>query len=292
MTVRRSGPDLTTPAAASSTPSRVTPRPSSGRVSARVLIVSALGVLAIYSAGFLRTRAAAERLTQASGRRHQVDMADVQQVLDVARFTNAPTAPAANGPSSGSAPPTTPATATVSGGTSNPIPHVEQANTADRTLAMAADRTSASAAAPVPVTATAAEHAPAAAAAAVPVSEAPPPAIAVAGESAPPTTPTAIAVDAKPSTQVPEPPKYHDGTFVGWGYCRHGQIQSTIVIEHGRIVSAEITQCGTRYSCDWIEKLPPQVVSRQSAEVDFVSGASESADAFYYSIEDALKKAK
>lgn len=101
-----------------------------------------------------------------------------------------------------------------------------------------------------------------------------------------------MTTDAKSPAAAAEPVRYNDGTFVGWGYCRHGQIQSTIVIEHGRIVSAEITQCGTRYSCDWIAKLPPQVVSRQSAEVDFVSGASESADAFYYSIEDALKKAK
>jgi uncharacterized protein with FMN-binding domain len=38
--------------------------------------------------------------------------------------------------------------------------------------------------------------------------------------------------------------------------------------------------------------LPPQVPQRQSAEVDRVSSATESADAFYFAIVDALEKAK
>jgi len=38
--------------------------------------------------------------------------------------------------------------------------------------------------------------------------------------------------------------------------------------------------------------LPPQVVERQSAEVDYVSGATQSANAFYFAVVDALSKAK
>ncbi len=38
--------------------------------------------------------------------------------------------------------------------------------------------------------------------------------------------------------------------------------------------------------------LPGQVVSRQSPNVDYVSGATQSTDAFYYAIVDALSKAK
>jgi uncharacterized protein with FMN-binding domain len=83
-----------------------------------------------------------------------------------------------------------------------------------------------------------------------------------------------------------------DGTFLGWGYSRHGDIQASVEIQNGRIVSAVIAQCLTRYSCDVIDKLPPQVAARQSAEVDHVSGATESADAFYDAIVDALSKAK
>jgi uncharacterized protein with FMN-binding domain len=100
-------------------------------------------------------------------------------------------------------------------------------------------------------------------------------------------------IDAPP----PEPPavargQYKDGNYTGWGYCRHGDIQASVVIESGRIVSAKVAQCLTRYSCNWIEPLYPQVVQRQNAEVDYISGASESSDAFHDAIAEALAKAK
>ena len=58
------------------------------------------------------------------------------------------------------------------------------------------------------------------------------------------------------------------------------------------IASAVISQCLTRYSCSWIAALPPQVVSRQSPETDYVSGATQSTNAFYYAVVEALAKAK
>ena len=64
------------------------------------------------------------------------------------------------------------------------------------------------------------------------------------------------------------------------------------MIEDGRIASATIAQCLTRYSCDVIAKLPPQVAQRQSPDVDYVSGATQSTDAFYYAVVEALYKAK
>ena len=60
----------------------------------------------------------------------------------------------------------------------------------------------------------------------------------------------------------------------------------------GRIIAASITQCLTRYSCSWIAGLPPQVLARQNAEVDYVSGATQSTNAFYYAVVEALAKAK
>jgi uncharacterized protein with FMN-binding domain len=83
-----------------------------------------------------------------------------------------------------------------------------------------------------------------------------------------------------------------DGTYYGWGSSRHGDIQAAVVIESGRIASATIAQCLTRYSCSVIDKLPPEVAQRQSPEVDYVSGATQSTNAFYYAVVDALGKAK
>ncbi|HEY6356640.1 MAG TPA: FMN-binding protein, partial [Vicinamibacterales bacterium] len=76
------------------------------------------------------------------------------------------------------------------------------------------------------------------------------------------------------------------------GSSRHGDIQATVVIAEGKIASATITQCLTRYSCSLIAHLQGQVVTRQSADVDYVSGATQSTDAFYYAVADALSKAK
>jgi uncharacterized protein with FMN-binding domain len=95
-------------------------------------------------------------------------------------------------------------------------------------------------------------------------------------------------VPAAPQTAA----QYKDGTYKGWGTCRHGDIEAQVVIEGGRITSASISQCLTRYSCDVIGRLPPEVVQRQSAEVDYVSGATQSANAFYYAVLGALGKAK
>jgi uncharacterized protein with FMN-binding domain len=83
-----------------------------------------------------------------------------------------------------------------------------------------------------------------------------------------------------------------DGVYSGWGTSRHGDIQASVEIKDGRILSATITQCRTRYPCSDIAALPGQVVKRQSPEVDIVSGATQSSDAFYYAVVEALSKAK
>jgi uncharacterized protein with FMN-binding domain len=109
------------------------------------------------------------------------------------------------------------------------------------------------------------------------VTAAPPPAVATA-EPAPPA----------PAPQV----RWKDGTYTGWGTSRHGDIQAYVTIEGGQITRAGIAQCLTRYSCSWIQYLPGQVVTRQSPEVDYVSGATQSTNAFYYAVVEALTKAK
>lgn len=124
-----------------------------------------------------------------------------------------------------------------------------------------------------------------------------------------PDTTRAIAVAERPKSNTPAPPvadtaikapadttrtfpDLKDGVYTGWGTSRHGDIESRVEIRNGRIVSASIAQCLTMYSVYWIAGLPPQVVKRQSPEVDFVGGATESTNAFYYGVLEALKKAK
>ena len=110
--------------------------------------------------------------------------------------------------------------------------------------------------------------------------------------------PVEVAVIAPPavlpveSAPAPATPAWKDGTYTGWGYSRHGNIEAAVVIENGRIASATISQCRTRYSCSVIDKLPPQVAQRQNPDVDYVSGATQSADAFYGAVVEALSKAK
>jgi uncharacterized protein with FMN-binding domain len=111
--------------------------------------------------------------------------------------------------------------------------------------------------------------------------------------SPPPTTDPAPAVADSAKAEPPAPPaaresKFKDGTYKGWGYSRHGDIEAAVVIQDGRVVSAEITQCLTRYSCSVIDALPPQVISRQNAFVDLISGATESANAYSNAIFRAL----
>jgi uncharacterized protein with FMN-binding domain len=104
-------------------------------------------------------------------------------------------------------------------------------------------------------------------------------------------TPPAPAAPAAPAAPV-IPAVLKDGKYQGWGTCRHGDIQATVVVEGGKILSAVISDCQTRYSCDVIEKLPPQVAQRQSPDVDHVSGATQSADAFYWAVVSALRQAQ
>ncbi|MEO6186813.1 MAG: hypothetical protein ABIP38_05110 [Steroidobacteraceae bacterium] len=86
--------------------------------------------------------------------------------------------------------------------------------------------------------------------------------------------------------------KWRDGTYTGWGTSRHGDLKVQVVIRDGRIVDASIASCETRYPCDVISEIIPQPVARQVPDVDRVSRATESADAYYYGLVEALKEAQ
>ncbi len=102
------------------------------------------------------------------------------------------------------------------------------------------------------------------------------------------TTAAATPADSAKAALAP----LRDGSFTGYGTSRHGDIEATVEIKDGRITAATISQCLTRYSCSWIAMLPGQVVARQTADVDVVSGATQSSDAFYYAVLSALRQSR
>lgn len=103
------------------------------------------------------------------------------------------------------------------------------------------------------------------------------------------TTPKPIAITREPTSG--SPPKWRDGTYTGLGDSPHGDIEARVVIKDGRIVEAGIATCDTRYPCYVIDPLIHQPVERQSPDVDYMSHATESSDAYYNALVAALDAA-
>jgi uncharacterized protein with FMN-binding domain len=231
---------------------RIVERPAAGqKISSSLVTLSSAAIFAVYAAGYHRTGSAADKFAAQDARRRTAAAIVAGAVTPQAALPQIAATPAVRPSSTPLAPPRK-ARPRVSSGEA---PRVAQAP---------------------------AEDSPAA-------------------PSAPPdaTPPGAPAIEA--AAPQPQPPvRYKDGTYLGWGRSRHGDIQASVVIEAGRIVSSAIVQCLTRYSCSWIASrvkgvgyynLPEEVVARQSANVDYVSGATESSDAFYGAITSALSQA-
>jgi uncharacterized protein with FMN-binding domain len=98
---------------------------------------------------------------------------------------------------------------------------------------------------------------------------------------------------AAPAQVAPAGPvTYQDGTYSGYGTSRRGDVEVAVVIQGGKIVSADVTRCMTQYPESRIARLPAQVVARQSAQVDRVSGATYSTQAYQQAVQQALNKAR
>jgi uncharacterized protein with FMN-binding domain len=109
--------------------------------------------------------------------------------------------------------------------------------------------------------------------------------------AAPSQSPPAVTEPGE-NTLAHGPARFNDGLYTGWGTSPHGRIEASVEIRAGRIVSARISTCKTRWPCARIALLVPQVAERQSQEVDVITGATDSSDAFYYALFDALSKAQ
>ena len=109
--------------------------------------------------------------------------------------------------------------------------------------------------------------------------------------SAPTPAPTPIKTPTPAPTQAASNDAYRDGTYSGSGTSRHGGIDVTVVVSGGRIVSAAISRCSTRYPCSYIEELPGDVVTNQRVTARYISGATDSSRAYMQAVSAALAKA-
>lgn len=102
-----------------------------------------------------------------------------------------------------------------------------------------------------------------------------------------------VAPSNSRSQPSPTPPSaYKDGSYSGSGNSRHGGMQVQVVIKGGKITSANVTSCGTRYPCSDVDQLVSAAVSKQSVPASHVSGATDSSQAYKQALTSALKQAK
>ena len=244
--------------------------------------MSSAAVLTVYAAGYVRTRPAANRVAydkfieQAAPQQASRE-ADVPPPAPARQSASSP-APAVPDRAEAKKPPAVASTAApsvVKETASVPGPVAQTA------MAAAAVASPAETPASTAQTQQAAEVASVSTAASAHATTAP----ASPASTEPPAAAAATAPTAPPA------PVWKDGKYSAWGTCQHGDIEATVVIEGGKIVSADISNCQTRYSCDVIENLPAKVVTRQKAKFDRVGGATESAYAYYGAVYWALDKA-
>ncbi|HTS47391.1 MAG TPA: hypothetical protein VMH05_05575 [Bryobacteraceae bacterium] len=264
---------------------------SNKKVANSLVAMSSAAVLAVYTAGFVRTRPVANRLTYESF----MERAAPQQTehdVDIPSAASSALPPPSQ-PNGRPAAARVTAVPSAASKVNRPAP-----SAVAQTAATQAAPSEPAATVPAPVSATSTAPAPATAEAkaepAASVASAPA-AQTTATAASDPAGPAAPAVATAPAAQAtppaPAPRVWKDGKYTAWGTCQHGDIQATVVIEGGRIISAEITNCQTRYSCDVIENLPAKVITRQKAKFDTVGGATESAYAYYGAVYWALDQA-
>lgn len=239
----------------------------SNKISPSLVALSSAAILAVYAAGYQRTSTAADRFAAqaAAARRRAVHVGEaVMTQMAAPAITTTPNRSSQN--VAASAPAVAAHTILPPTSATSPVVPTGSPASAPSATGMALS------AAAVPPT--------------VPAGNA-----AVVAADQRTLEPTPAAAPALAALQ-PKDNEYADGAYLGWGRCRHGEIQVKVVIVAGRISSADVSRCETRYPCTYIRRVPPQVVAWQDpGAIDNVSGATESVDAYYEALIEALSKA-
>ena len=266
------------------------------KVANGVVALGSAAVMAVYGAGYAKTQAAADRFAQQAAER--------RPHIPAARGDDEASALALDAPA-----PAAPETALVEPRPTDTVTAAAASESKPAALNPAVEKPVAEARAVAATPKAAKTEAPADTAAAAPAAAAT--VAPAAGEDEEPAVPVQTAAAQAPApapapvpapAPAPAPPvaapaapakaTYKDGTFYGWGTSRHGDIQAAVVIENGRITVARVERCLTRYSCNWIVPIPPRILAKQGTTYDYVSGATESSDAFQDAVSEALSTAK
>jgi uncharacterized protein with FMN-binding domain len=86
--------------------------------------------------------------------------------------------------------------------------------------------------------------------------------------------------------------QYKNGTFQGTGSNRRGSIQVAVSIKNDKITDVTISNFAMHYTQADVVHMPQEVVKKQSAQVQNVSGATYSTQAFKDAVQNALSQAR
>jgi uncharacterized protein with FMN-binding domain len=92
---------------------------------------------------------------------------------------------------------------------------------------------------------------------------------------------------ARPAAQ------WKDGVYPGKAEGVHGDIELSVTVEKGKIAKIEVTKQSEAAGVSDVafQRVPQEIIEKQSTTVDAVSGASLSSKAIMAAAEDALRKA-
>jgi uncharacterized protein with FMN-binding domain len=121
------------------------------------------------------------------------------------------------------------------------------------------------------------------------------PVISTAASSTATVAPTPVVGASAPTSSVAATSSaaaYADGTYSGQGTSRRGGLGVAVSIQGGVITGVQITSVNTEYPVSRIASLPAAVVKQQTANVNVISGATYSSQAFKQAVQQALAVAQ
>ena len=108
---------------------------------------------------------------------------------------------------------------------------------------------------------------------------------------------SALLAGIAPALAAPSQGIFADGTYTGQSAdAYYGNIQVQVVIQHGAIAGFKLlnypdhTGTSIAINREALPILAQEIISAQSTQVDFVSGATLSSEAFLRSVASALPK--